>query len=252
MLARERQKIILDKINTEGIVYLSQLSEELKASICTIRRDFEKLESQNLCKRVHGGAIKVQNTDKQLSDDTDLHMNKRMTMNIEEKKKLCQKCAELIEDGDCVFIDGGTTFMYMNEYFRNKNIVVVTHNQLIKKDDQAIYKLYYLGGESSARYQMNLGPMTLDYMDYFHFDKAFISAVGLTLDDLNVYTAEIDTAKIKQAAMKHSKEKYLVIDSSKTGVAGFYTMANLNEFNTLVTTTKLEQLETDTNVIVCE
>ena len=221
MLARERQRIILEKINAEGIVYLSQLSEELNASICTIRRDFEKLESQNLCKRVHGGAIKLQNSNKQLSDNTDLHMNKRMTMNVEEKKRLCKECAQIIQDGYCIFIDGGTTFMYMNEFLQDKNIIVVTHSHFIENDDSAAYKLYYLGGESSARYQMNLGPMVLDYMNYFHFDKAFISAVGLTLDDLNVYTAEINTAKVKQAALNRSKDKYLVLDSSKMVLQDF-------------------------------
>jgi len=58
MLPKERQEIILKKIDEEGIVYLSELTKELQASTCTIRRDFDKLESDHLVKRVHGGAVK--------------------------------------------------------------------------------------------------------------------------------------------------------------------------------------------------
>ena len=127
---------------------------------------------------------------------------------------------------------------------------VVTHNCFLKNKDKSRCTLFVLGGENNPKYHMNLGPMTLDYLNYFHFDKAFISAAGISLEDLNVYTAEIETAKIKQAAMKKSKDNYLVVDSSKLGVYGFYTMANLNEFHGFVTTKEISQLPFDTKVYV--
>ncbi len=251
MLAKERQEIILNKINTEGIVSLTKLSEELHASICTIRRDFEKLEKQNLCKRIHGGAVKVRNIER-LSEETDLNMNLRKTMNIDEKKILCKKCADLIQDGDCVFVDGGTTFMYLTNYIQDKRVTIVTHNTLISKKDSDLYTLYVLGGENNAKYQMNLGPMVLDYLNYFHFDKAFIGAAGFSLEDMSIYTAEIETAKVKQMAMKKSNRNYLVVDSSKIGTYGFYTMANLLDLQGLITTKKIEQFHADVDLIVCD
>lgn len=248
---KKRQELIMERLDRDGIVYLTQLSQELNASICTIRRDFEKLEKENKCKRVHGGAVKVQNANR-LSEDTDLHMSLRLKMNTEEKQALCKKCAEIIEDGDCVFIDGGTTFMYIMDYLQDKNIRVVTHNCFLKNHDDSRCTLFVLGGQNNPRYQMNLGPMTLDYLNYFHFDKAFISAAGFTLEDLNIYTGEIETAKIKQEALRRSKEKYLVVDSSKLGVYGFYTMSNLNEFQGLVTSKHVDQLQTQTKIYVTD
>ncbi len=241
MLAKERQDIILNKINQNGIVYLKALSEELGVSICTVRRDFEKLEEQNLCKRVHGGAIKVKASE-HMTELTDLHMDTRKTMNIDEKKRLCSKVADLIEDGDCVFIDGGTTFMFMIDYLKDKNVTIVTHNNLLKNDDKNMCTLYILGGKYSSKYQMNLGPMVTDGLNYFHFDKVFIGAAGYTLDDGNVYTAEIDTARVKQEAMARAQKKYLVIDSSKIGVFGFYTMTNIDALDGIVTTQNIESV----------
>ena len=242
MLPKERQEIILKKIDEEGIVYLSELTKELQASTCTIRRDFDKLESDHLVKRIHGGAVKVQDTE-HILEMTKLNMDTRMTMHPEEKRALCQEIARLVKDDDCIFIDGGTTFMYVMDYLQNKNVIVVSHNCLLKNDDTYRSKLYVLGGLHSSKYQMNLEPMTIDDLRYFHFDKVFIGAAGFTLEDQNIYTAEIETAKVKQQAMKQGKKKYLVIDSEKIGMYGFYTMANLKDMDGLITTQNIMSLQ---------
>lgn len=90
MLPKERKEIILKKIDEEGIVYLSELTKELQASTCTIRRDFDKLESDHLVKRVHGGAVKVQDTE-HILETTKLNMDTRMTMHPEEKRLSVKK-----------------------------------------------------------------------------------------------------------------------------------------------------------------
>ncbi|MBB5182728.1 DeoR/GlpR family DNA-binding transcription regulator [Catenisphaera adipataccumulans] len=242
MIAKERQDLILQKIHADGVVYLNELAKEFNVSACTIRRDFEKLEKLNFCRRVHGGAVKVQNPQHSL-EMTDLHMDQRITMHMDEKKALCQRVAQMIDNGDCVFIDGGTTFMYIMEYLKDKKITVVSHNMLLKNDDAYQCELYILGGRNSSKYQMNLGPMVLDDLSYFHFDKVFLGAAGFALENMNFYTAELETAKVKQQAIKQGQECYVVLDSSKIGVYGFYAMTNLADLNGLVTTQNIKSVK---------
>lgn len=251
MLAKERQDYILDILDHRGVVYLKEVSMDLHVSMCTIRRDFEKLESESKCKRVHGGAVKVI-YNHPLQEETDLHMSKRERMNIEDKKALCKKCAELVEDGDCIFIDGGTTFMYMMDYLRERRISIVSHSDFIRHRDNALCSVFILGGENSAKYKMNLGPMVNKYLKNFHFDKAFISCAGFTVDDLKAYTAEIATAQVKQTAIKNAKLSYLVMDSSKIGMDGFYNFMNLDSMQGFITTKQDLDLKTKAQVLVVE
>lgn len=251
MISNERQMYILKKLEEKGVVYLKETSEELGASICTIRRDFEKLEKENKCKRVHGGAVRTR-MHTRLHDSTDIHMKSRMDMTPEVKRILCKKCAELIEENDCVFVDGGTTFMYLCEYLEGKNVTLVTHSDFIRASDDSSYSVFVLGGENSPFYRMNLGPMTLKVLSSFHFDKAFIGCAGMSLEDLNIYTAEVGTAQIKEMAIKNAHHTYMVMDHTKIGLYGFYNFCNLNDANALITDKPLENIETSAEIILAE
>lgn len=251
MISSERQIYILKKLEEKGVVYLKETSEELGASICTIRRDFEKLEKENKCKRVHGGAVFTRKYNR-LHDSCDIHMNSRMDMTPETKRLLCKKCATLIEENDCVFIDGGTTFMYMCEYLEGKKVTIVTHSDFIRASDDSSYSVFVLGGENSPFYRMNLGPMTLKVLSSFHFDKAFIGCAGMSVEDLNLYTAEVGTAQIKEMAIKNANRKYMVMDHTKIGIYGFYNFCNLNEMEALITDKSLENIETNAEIILAK
>lgn len=251
MKAHNRQEYIMDILDKKGIVYLAELSEELHASICSIRRDFDKLEKENKCKRIHGGAVLVRHNSF-LNEETSLHMNERERMNMEEKISLCKKCAELVNDNDCIFVDGGTTFMHITEFLNGKHVTIVTHSNLIHAKDNATYVVYIIGGENNARFKMNLGPMALSCLERFHFDEAFIGCAGFSVDDLNAYTAEMETAKIKQAAIEKATKSYLVLDSSKIGIYGFYNFINLNDLTGLMITKSDLKLKTTARIYVAE
>lgn len=251
MLASERQIIILKKLEKSGVVYLKQLSEELHASICTIRRDFEKLEKENKCRRVHGGAVRVKFNNR-LYESTDIHMDNRMDMVPEIKRRLCRKSAELVEENDCIFIDGGTTFMYMCEYLEGKSVTIVTHSDLIRAKDDSTLSIFVIGGENSSFYKMNLGPLAIKGLHSFNFDKAFIGCAGMSIENLNVFTSEVGTAQIKEEAIKKSQEVYLVMDSSKLNIYGFYSFAGLDSFNGLITEEISDALNTDAALIIAD
>lgn len=162
-MLNKRQLEITKQLEDKGIVYLRDLSGELQVSISTIQRDFEKLEEYNFGQRVHGGFVRV-TIDQRLNASTDISMETRKEMNLEEKRRLCRKCADLIDDGDCVFIDGGTTFMFITEYLEGKKVTVVTHSDLVRPAENSTLSVIVLGGQNHPTYKMNLGLITTNNM----------------------------------------------------------------------------------------
>ena len=106
MLSEERHKLILEKLEKESVVYLNDLVEYLNTSESTIRRDLTALHKAGLLKKVHGGATSLKDVNIKTTDDI---VENRQTLNIDEKVKIAQYAASLIEDNDFVYIDAGTT-----------------------------------------------------------------------------------------------------------------------------------------------
>ena len=251
MKAKERQAMILAQLESEGIVSLKEASAKLNASTCTIRRDFEKLEQENKCRRIHGGILRAL-SEEPLQETTNISMDIRMHLQADAKKQLCTACAALIQDHDCIFVDGGTTFLSLLDLLHEKPVTIVTHSHLLHAKMDASYTFITLGGQVNPFYQMSLGPLTLKNLETFHFDKAFIGCAGIDLETNHVYTAEIDTAQIKEAAISHAKQKYLVADKSKIGIVGFYRFASLDDFHGLIIDQKSDVMETSIKIIEAE
>lgn len=106
MIASERRKVILNSLNSRGIISLKDMATELGVAEITVRRDVEKLEQEGKLKRVQGGAASLEE-----SDGAELTMQKRTTIHSQEKMMVAQYAAELVQDGESVFLDGGTTMV---------------------------------------------------------------------------------------------------------------------------------------------
>lgn len=251
MLSSERKVFILNELEKNGTVKLKEICEILQTSESTIRRDFEELESQNKLKRVFGGAVKI-NFDSVLSDARELSMAKKASISVDAKHKLCKKCAEFVEDGECIFIDGGTTFMHMIPYLEGKHVRVVTHSDFIRVKQDSTIELIVLGGRHLPMYQMNVGLITMDVLSRFNFDRAFIGCAALGSGDKDAYTADMDTAQIKAAAMEQSIRTYLVADESKLDRKGFYRFAKIEEFDYIIMDQIQEDRKKTRNLILCK
>ena len=121
MLASERLMYIKQQLDRRKVLNLRDIASELNVSESTIRRDFEELEKQGVLKRVHGGVIKAK-MESILSDTMELTMDEKAILNMETKKKICYEASKLVKDGNCVFVDGGTSLMYMLDYLCDKNV----------------------------------------------------------------------------------------------------------------------------------
>lgn len=236
MLTEERHSIILEVLKKEGIVKLNELVNLTNTSESTIRRDLTFLESKKALKRVHGGATLLKGSQEEPS------YNEKLIQKVSEKSKIAKYAADLIEDGDCVYLDGGTTTFEMIKYINKKNIFVVTNG--IKHIDDLLENNingYILGGKVKAITKVVVGFDALMNFEKFRFDKVFLGINGIHLD-CGFTTPELEEASLKKAALKLSKEAFILADESKFGEITFVKVGDLKEA-TIITDVKVENYE---------
>ena len=124
MLPMERQQRISDILQENGIVQVSRLAEEFGVSELTIRRDLDQMEESRLLKRTHGGATILRNM------NAEPHYLQKAAQFAEEKKRIAQKAAELVEDNDIVMVNSGTTASAVLRALleSGKTITIITNN----------------------------------------------------------------------------------------------------------------------------
>ena len=225
MIASERYETILNLIQEQGIVKVKDLAKLMQVTETTIRRDCEELEHQGKLIRVHGGAKGI-NQNKIVSNRDEKNVRDRTEFS-ESKELVCKKAASFVKEGDCIFLDGITTVVPMVKYLKDKNIKIVTHNFLVAE-------LFYLGGKYIPEYNMSAGPVTIANLSRFNFDYAFLGCAGVDLEKCMSYTTETETMMVKEKAMEQSMNNYLLIDSSKLSVKGFYNFSKLSNFDAII------------------
>lgn len=233
MMQSERYEKIVTITNERGFVSTKELSDSLKVTETTIRRDTETLDQQGLLIRVHGGAKSIRNGDI-LSHGDEIRMTERIDHN-KEKRIVAKKAASFVKDGDCIFLDGGTSALNMIDYLKDKKIKIVTNNHLIAyayKGGEA--DIHMLGGKYLPEYNMVVGPVATEELEKYNFDYAFISAVGVDMATQTVYTTEVYTAAVKKMAISRSMSKYLLLDDSKFSVKGFCGFLHTGDFDGVI------------------
>ena len=219
MIASERYETILNLIQEQGIVKVKDLAKLMQVTETTIRRDCEELEHQGKLIRVHGGAKGI-NQNKIVSNRDEKNVRDRTEFS-ESKELVCKKAASFVKEGDCIFLDGITTVVPMVKYLKDKNMTCKA-------------ELFYLGGKYIPEYNMSAGPVTIGNLSRFNFDYAFLGCAGVDLEKGMSYTTETETMMVKEKAMEQSMNNYLLIDSSKLSVKGFYNFSKLSNFDAII------------------
>lgn len=236
MITEERHKLILDILEKKGIVKLNEFVELTNTSESTIRRDLTYLESVNALKRVHGGATLLK------SRYTELSYNEKLDKNINEKSIIARYAASLIKNGDCVYMDAGTTTFEMIKYINTTNVVVVTNG--LKHIDSLVEKginAYILGGKVRAITKAIIGIDTLKNLEKFRFDKAFMGMNGIHYQ-YGYTTPDAEEAVIKETAINLSKEAYVLADESKFGEVSFCKVSELKN-SSIITNAEVENMD---------
>lgn len=220
MITDERYAKIVEITNSRGFISTRELAQKLNVTETTIRRDCDELSKKNLIIRVHGGAKSIQ--------------YRNILSDRNEKNAVARRAASIVEDGSCIFLDGGTSIVAMLKYLEGKKIKIVTHSKLIVSNFQDYNaELFCIGGKLIPEFAMCTGPLTLSGLERFNFDYAFIGCAGIDLKRKLVYTVEMDTMAIKQKAMSLAKKSYLLADSSKFNVTGFCSFISTDDFEAI-------------------
>lgn len=200
MLSKERMYRILNLLKEQTFVTVKQLMDEFDVSRSSIMRDLIELENLGLIKRERGGAVAKDVANLTLSSFNEAPVIDKESLHIEEKQRICKKAAQRIKDGDCIYIDSGTTPVYLLPHIIDKQIKIVTPSTyLIRKlPDSFKGDIFLLGGEFKKSYDMSYGSLTLEMIKQFNFDHAFFSTNGVNLENGEVYIFEFAIGAVKK------------------------------------------------------
>jgi len=223
MLTEKRHEIILNLLQQKEIVSIQELVALMGASESTVRRDLSQLEQMNKLKRIHGGATIINENKKELT------VLEKSSKHLKEKQMIGAFAAKLIEDGECIYIDAGTSTLQMIDYITVKNITVVTNGithiePLMKKE----IKTYLVGGYVKGITSALVGQMAVDSLRKYRFDKSFIGSNGVH-PDFGYTTPDPEEAAVKQLALSLGQKAFVLADRSKFNQVAFAEFGKLKE-----------------------
>lgn len=225
MLTEERYSIILEKVKQNKSVKLPELCELLGASESTVRRDLSSLDERGLIKKVHGGAISV---DDRSFNSVEQDMEAKSKIFTEEKIAIARFASSLIDDGDFVFIDAGTTTEKIIDFLPDKDVTFVTNAFVhAKKLAQRGFKVYIPAGEIKLTTEAIVGAECVSSLQSYNFTKSFIGANGISLSG-GISTPDRNEASVKTAAIQNSQTSYILADHSKFDQVAAVTFAQFN------------------------
>ena len=236
MLAIERRNEILEKLQTDRRVVVSELSQIYEVSEETIRRDLDNLVNDGYAIKSYGGAVINENM------NIDLPFNIRKNRNVIGKQRIAELVAKIVQDGDSIMLDASSTAVYIAKGLKDKkNLTLITNSMeiVIELLDMSDWRVLSTGGVSREGSFALVGTQTNRMLQSYHADKAIISCKGL---DMAAGLTDSDEllADNKRTMLENAKERILAIDSSKFGATAFMTVGRLKDITMIVTDEKPE------------
>lgn len=225
----KRHKEILHHLDNSNWQTVKYLSEKLKVSEMTIRRDLNELEENNLIVRLHGGAKIAP-----ILPETEMsHENKKM-INIELKENIAIKIAKEVLDNELIFLGAGTTIELACKYLYSKNLKIVTNSLPVFLNFQhsESVEVILIGGHFRKRTNSFAGAIADQGLKNIRFSKAFIGVNAIDGKSITNYNQE--EGSTQQLALENAQTKYIVADHTKLDKVDFYHFFNLNEADYLI------------------
>ncbi|MGN0151965.1 MAG: DeoR/GlpR family DNA-binding transcription regulator [Wujia sp.] len=211
MLSEERQNAILTTVNEKKSVTVQELVKLLGISESTIRRDLNQLDREGKLIKVHGGAMTNQSGYYTLDDDVAV----RKGLNRDEKLEIARYAAGLIEPGDIIYMDAGTTTELMIDFIPQLHATFVTNSfSHAKRLAERGLVTYILGGEFKPVTEAIVGEEAILCLDKYNFTKGFWGANGVTVKN-GFSTPDVKEAMVKRKSMQKTRERFVLCDSSK-------------------------------------
>lgn len=237
MLAEERRQRTLELIEKEGSVAVDELASRFDVSEMTIRRDLRTLQRRGFIRRVRGGAT----TNRGRSFEPPFLL--RATEEAAAKAAIGRKAADLVDDGDSVALDVGTTTLEIARSLEAKqNLTVITPSLYIANQlsSHPSIRLILPGGIVRPGELSMVGNLAEEALQEFYFDKVFLGIGGLDVE-AGLTEFNVEDAGVKKALIRSAKECIVVTDSSKLGQVAFSVVAPLSAVHKIVTDDALDQ-----------
>lgn len=230
LVPNERRRRILESLFEHQSVRVTELSQLLGVSEVTIRRDLESMERDNLLERCHGGAT------------LNTHLNieplfsQKNTSFLEEKRRIGMLAASLVEDGETIFINSGTTTLQIFRHLAGKNLQVITSNMgAITEGEVPGVEVIAIGGIYRAHSHSFVGAPALQSLKHYYASKCFIGVDGVSIRH-GLTTPSIDEAMVASTMIERTHGKaIIVVDHSKFGVIASSLTSELDLADVVVT-----------------
>lgn len=231
LIPAQRREKIQEYLAIHQIARTADLMSVLETSEATVRRDLEWLEQKGFLERTHGGAILNQRV------VFEQEYQQRAQHFPEEKKIIGELAASLIEEGDIVFINSGTTATQVLHHIpRNPRITVFTNNisALVDIGDPGFH-LFLTGGEYQARSNSLAGRFAFDNLGLVFANKAILGVDGISLKHGLTVPTNPEAEVVRRMIERTKGQVVIVADHSKWGAVSNFHVAGIDEMDKLVT-----------------
>lgn len=234
MLPTERRQLIIDKLQKEKKVVVSELSVFFQVSEETIRRDLDKLEKEGIATKGYGGAV--------LNEDTksDMPFNVRKKKNLQGKRKIGEIIKTLISDGEHIIVDPSTTAVsIVKALSQKKDLTIITNSieVLVELAGDANWNVISSGGNLVGNYLALAGPKAIENISSYYVDKAIISCKGLDKNG-GITDANELFSQVKKTMLQSAKQKILAVDHTKFDNIALSRICAITEIDIVVTDEK--------------
>lgn len=238
-IVSKRRERILDYLASNETINTNELAEKLNISPLTLRRDLQALDDEGLIVRYYGGAKLATNFD----NDGDLSSDKDTSDSefIKRKHSIAKYAAELINDGDTIFINSSSTALLILEYLGDKRVYVVTNNgKALQSTIGPNIELVLTGGQVYERKQSLIGEFATYILSKITADKCFLGVSGIACD------SGISTSVLQETLVNHeminrcSGPVYILADSTKVGRHHNFSSGEISEVSHLITDSNIK------------
>ena len=211
------------------------MTEFLQVSESTIRRDLDALAEKGLARRTRGGAVVLSDAPQELA------FAYRLASYLPEKQAIARLAAGLVEDGETIVLDGGTTTYELARLLVGRSLQVVTNSVPIAMlfATRVESELVMLGGYLYPRTGDAVGQIAINALEHIHANKAFVGAAGITPEGF--FNVSLPIVEVERSILKCADRKIILADSSKFGKRALAHIVNLTDVDMIVTDSKVDE-----------
>ncbi|MEM7115859.1 MAG: DeoR/GlpR family DNA-binding transcription regulator [Chloroflexota bacterium] len=228
MLTQQRKQYILTRLANEGRIVAKTLAQELELSEDTIRRDLRDLAKEGLLQRVHGGALPASTAVSPFA--------RRQEIATDGKAAIGKAAAAMIQAGQIVLLDGGTTAVQLARHLpKNLAVTIVTHSPSIAVElvDHPVAEVILIGGKLYKHSVVTMGTAALEALSHIRADMFFMGVTGVHVQ-AGLSTGNLEEAYMKKALSQHAAETIVLASHEKLGVASAYQIMPITAVNGLI------------------